>query len=283
MPLQIDSHQHFWKYNAEEFGWITEKMGALKRNFLPENLQTELARYGFNGSIAVQARQTLEETRWLLELASAHSFIQGVVGWVDLRSADVENQLKVFSENEKFVGVRHIVQDEPDENFMLQKDFLRGIKILQGFNLTYDILIYPKQIRSAVRLAAQFPDMHFVLDHIAKPKIKEQILSPWKEDMKELSQCPNVYCKLSGLVTEAHWSRWKYDDVVPYLDVVFEKFQPERLMFGSDWPVCLLAGNYESVRGIVLKYIENFSRDEQEMILGENAVKAYRLKVEYIT
>jgi L-fuconolactonase len=254
-------------------------MKILKRDFLPDDFSTELVRAGFHGSIAVQARQSMEETQWLLELASAHPFIKGVVGWVDLRSPDIERQLTKVSLNSKFVGVRHIVQDEPDDNFMLRPDFMKGIEVLQTLDLTYDILVYPKQLHTAVHLAARFPDMRFVLDHIAKPLIKNKIISPWKEDIKELAQCPNVFCKLSGMVTEADWAGWKHDDFLPYLDVVFEEFTPGRLMIGSDWPVCTLAGNYENVLGIVLKSIKNFSQEEQAMVLGENAITVYKLKV----
>jgi len=276
--MQIDSHQHFWRFNTEEFDWITEEMKTLKRDFLPEDLFKELSATGFQGSVTVQARQTLEETAWLLKLADEHSFIKGVVGWVELCSQNVERQLSQFSTNKKFVGVRHIAQDEPDENFLLRHEFLNGVKYLQNFNLTYDILIYPKQLRTAIRFVEQFPGMRFVLDHIAKPFIKKKIISPWKEEITELSKFPNLFCKVSGMVTEADWKNWKPDDFIPYLDIVFGAFGADRIMLGSDWPVCTIAGSYRNVMGIMLEYIKTFSSEEQSAILGGNAVRAYNLK-----
>jgi len=275
--MKIDGHQHFWKFNTVEFGWINDDMNALRRDFLPRDLEEELQSIGFNGSIAVQARQSLEETRWLLQLADSNGFIKGVVGWVDLRSPKVEQQLAIFSKNEKFVGARHIVQDEPDDQFLLRADFLNGLRCLQTFDLTYDILIYPKHLPVAIKLVEQFPEMRFVLDHLAKPFIKKKITSSWKEEIAGLAKFPNVFCKVSGLVTEADWQNWKNDDFIPYLDTVFESFGVERILIGSDWPVCTLAGDYQKVMSIVTAFIEKFSNEEKTAILGGNAAKAYHL------
>jgi L-fuconolactonase len=275
--MKIDSHQHFWKFAAEEFAWINDNMSVLRRDFLPPDLEKELQSIGFNGSIAVQARQSLEETRWLLELADDNAFIKGVVGWVDLRSSDVEQQLSEFSKNKKFVGVRHILQDEADDTFMIQPAFINGLQWLQKYDLTYDILIYPKHLSVAIKLVEQFSKMRFVLDHLAKPFIKKKIISPWKEEVAELAKFPNVFCKVSGMVTEADWQNWKHEDFIPYLDIVFEAFGVKRILIGSDWPVCTVGGNYQKVMSIVIGYIEKLSDEEKAAILGGNAVKAYNL------
>ena len=210
--MLIDAHQHFWHYNPKEYGWISDRMEKLKRDFLPADLIPELQAMKFEGTIAVQARQSLEETRWLLTLADENNFIKGVVGWVDLCSEEAEDQLKEFSANSKFVGVRHVVHDEPDDRFMARKDFRRGISSLQKYSLTYDLLIFPKHLPLAMELVKEFPDQPFVLDHIAKPDIKGQRREPWASGIRKLAQLPNVYCKLSGMVTEADWKSWKKDD-----------------------------------------------------------------------
>jgi L-fucono-1,5-lactonase len=276
--MKIDSHQHFWKYDSREYAWINDQMKILRRDYLPSGLKTELKRSGFQGSIAVQARQTLEETQWLLELADQNAFIKGVVGWVDLCSPDVEQQILKFVKNPRFVGVRHIIQDEADEAFMLRADFSNGLYNLQKYDLTYDLLIFPRHLPNAVKLVARFPDLRIVIDHLAKPVIKKQIISPWREGLIELAHYPNTWCKISGMVTEADWQNWKYDDFVPYLDTVLDSFGPERVLFGSDWPVCTLAGNYQQVLSIVLRYIEKYSVEQQSAISGENARKVYKIK-----
>ena len=275
--MRIDAHHHFWQYFPQVQGWIDERMGVLKRDFLPEELWGELKKNGFEGSVLVQTDHKLEETEWFLRLAEQNPFIKGVVGWVDLRSKEVEKQLKDFASNPKFKGVRHIVQSEPDDRFLVGKEFLEGIRVLGDFHLPYDILIYPKQLPAAVELVRKFPKQPFVLDHLAKPEIKDRKISPWKEQIQELAQNPNVYCKLSGMVTEADWKGWKPGDFKPYLEVVFEAFGPSRLMIGSDWPVCLLGGDYTSVMKIVKDYIAGMSKGEQEAILGGNASRFYRL------
>lgn len=277
--MKIDSHHHFWKYNPVEYGWITDEMEILKSDYLPADLQKELFLLGFDGTIAVQARQSLEETEWLLNLAEQNSFIKGVVGWVDLCSQDVKNQLDRFSKSSKLVGVRHVIHDEPDDDFMLRKDFLNGIECLKSYGLTYDVLIFPRHLPNAIQLVSRFPDQVFILDHIAKPLIKNQILEPWKENIEIISRYKNVYCKLSGMVTEANVRNWKPNDFKPYFDTVFSAFGTDRLMIGSDWPVCLLAGKYSQVMQLVLDYIKSFSMDERNKILGENAIRAYKLNI----
>jgi L-fuconolactonase len=273
--MKIDSHHHFWIYNPVEYGWISNDMEILRKNYLPDQLQTELSSIGFDGSIVVQARQSLEETQWLLNLAEQNSFIKGVVGWVDLCSPGVEEQLFQISRHTKLVGVRHVIHDETDINFILRKDFLNGIAHLKKFGLTYDILVFPKHLPNTIQFVGQFPEQVFVLDHIAKPFIKDKKISPWKEDIETLARFNNVYCKLSGIVTEADWKNWKQEDLVPYLDIVFAAFGPDRLMIGSDWPVCQLAGLYKPVMEIVLDYIKAFPEQDKNKILGGNARRSY--------
>jgi L-fuconolactonase len=273
--MRLDAHQHFWQYNPAEHGWMTVEMAALKRNFLPLDLAPLLAKSGFDGCVAVQARQNLEETRWLLELAGENDFVKGVVGWVDLRSVKLPEQLERFATDEKLVGVRHVVQDEPDDEFMLGAEFRRGIARLAGYGLTYDLLLYPRHLPVAVQLVREFPELQFVLDHIAKPAIGAGAMSPWAEDLRELAKFDNVWCKLSGMVTETHWKRWKPVDFHPYLDVVFEAFGTERLMIGSDWPVCTLSGDYPSTMSVVMDYVSQFTLKAREGVLGGNCARFY--------
>jgi L-fuconolactonase len=275
--MHIDSHQHFWKYNAREYGWIDDSMKSLRRDFMPEDLEPELEPNGFDGCVAVQARQTLEETRWLLELASRHPFIKGVVGWVDLRSPELRVQLESLCGNSKLTGIRHIVQSEPDDRFLMRSDFQRGIAMLEEFNLTYDILIYVRHLPVAAEFVAGFERQRFVLDHLAKPDIRGRELATWSRGIRELAKFPNVYCKLSGLVTEADWDNWTEQDFIPYLDVAFECFGAERLMIGSDWPVCTTAGNYSRVVDVVKNYLGKFPFEASEAVLGTTAREAYRL------
>lgn len=278
--MKIDSHQHFWHFNTADYGWMGENMAVIKRDFLPDDLLSELQNNGFDGSIAVQARQSLEETYWLLQLADQHSHIKGVVGWVDLQSEEVETQLAAFAKHPKAVGVRHVIHDEEDLDFMLRPAFVRGIQLLQKYGLTYDILIFPKHLANSVKLLAQVSEKQiFIVDHIAKPFIKDGVLSPWREELQQLAQFPNVYCKLSGMVTEADWQNWKSEDIYAYLDVVFDVFGPDRVMIGSDWPVCLVAGSYSKVMQVVIDYIAQLSESDQAKVLGGNAMKAYALSV----
>jgi L-fuconolactonase len=276
--MRLDAHQHFWKYTREDYGWITDNMAALRRDFLPQDLQPLLASEGFEGSIAVQARQSLEETRWLLELAAHNDIVNGVVGWVDLRSPDVAAQLHQFAQNPKLVGVRHVVQDEPDDEFMLRPEFRRGIARLVEYGLAYDILVFPRQLPAAVKLVREFPDQRFVLDHVAKPLIAEGRLDPWERHIRELGKAENVCCKLSGMVTEARWHDWKPEDFRPYLDVVVNTFSPARLMIGSDWPVCTASAPYGRTIALVRDYIGALTPDEQQSILGECCSRFYRVQ-----
>ena len=275
--MRIDAHQHFWRYKAEDYPWIDDSMSSLRRDFLPEDLKPELARSGFNGSIAVQACHTLDETRWLLGLADREASIVGVIGWVDLRSADAKSQLSELARNPKLLGIRHVVQAEPDDRFLLQPDFLRGVDTLSEFGLTYDILIYTRHLPVAAEFVSRFPKQRFVLDHLAKPLIKSRQLKPWEFDIRALAKFNNVMCKLSGLVTEADWRNWKREDFAPYLDVAFEAFGPDRLMIGSDWPVCTVAASYERVMDLVIHYLEKFPTAVREAVLGGNAERFWNL------
>jgi L-fuconolactonase len=274
--MRIDSHQHFWRYEPAQYPWIRADW-PLRRDFLPEDLAPLLRAAKLDGCVAVQARQTLEETAWLLGLATQHAFIKGVVGWVDLRSENLTEQLGSFANNPKFVGVRHVVQDEPDNNFMLRPKFVRGIAELQFFDLAYDLLIYPHQLPAAIQLVRKFPRQRFVLDHIAKPYIRRKEPWPWAGHIRELAQSPNVFCKVSGMVTEADWRTWKKSDFRPYLNVVFEAFTPRRIMYGSDWPVCLLSASYERVYDLAASYCQNLSSAEQKRVFGATATEFYWL------
>jgi L-fuconolactonase len=275
--MRIDAHQHFWIYNPRDYIWIDDSMAALRCDFLPADLKPELERTGFDGSIAVQARQTLEETRWLLELASTAPYIRGVVGWVDLQSPQVRSQLKGFSQNPKLVGIRHIVQSEPDDRFLLRPDFLRGISTLAEFDLAYDILIYSKHLPVAAEFVSRFPTQRFVLDHLAKPPIKAGEVDPWARGLQELAAFPNIFCKLSGLITEADWRHWSPEQFKPYLDRAFACFGPDRLMIGSDWPVCTVAAPYANTLDIVRNYLSGYPPEVREAIMGGNAARFWKL------
>ena len=272
--MKLDAHQHFWSYDAAQYPWIPAG-SALHRDWLPGDLAPLLAAAGLDGCIAVQARQTAEECRWLLELAEHHAIIKGVVGWVDLRAANVAGKLAVLARHPRFVGVRHVVQDEPDDDFMLGADFLRGMGELRTHKLTYDLLVVPRQLPAAIAVVQRFPEQRFVLDHIAKPPIKAGLLSPWREQIRELAKAPNVLCKVSGMVTEADMKTWKPSDFRPYLDAVFEAFGEDRLMYGSDWPVCLLAAEYAQVFALVRDYLTPLSAEAQTKVLGGNAARFY--------
>jgi L-fuconolactonase len=274
--MRIDAHQHFWKYEAGEYAWIDEGMRDIRRDFLPATLRPLLERAGFDGCVAVQVRQSLEETRWMLLLAEEHPFIAGVVGWVDLRSESVHDQLREFAGNRKLVGIRHIVQGEAD-GFLLQPDFLRGIAALEEFGLDYDILIYPRQLTEAAEFVKRFPRQRFVLDHLAKPGVRNGEIAEWARGIRALAEFPNVYAKLSGLLTEAHWTGWKAKEFWPYLDVAFACFGARRLMIGSDWPVCLVAGSYERAIGVVQEYLRGRSVAEQDAVMGGTAGEFWRL------
>jgi L-fuconolactonase len=273
--MRIDSHQHFWHYDPAQHVWMTDAMGTLRRDYLPDELAPLLQATGFDGSIAVQARQMLEETAWLLELAERHPQVKGVVGWFDLCSAELPAQLERFSTHPRLVAARHVLHDEPDDQFMLRPEFRRGIALVGEHELAYDLLLFPRHLPVAVKLVDEFEDQLFVLDHIAKPPIRDGLLAPWKQDLEHLAERPNVFCKLSGMVTEARWNEWRPEDFRPYLDVVIEAFGPERLMIGSDWPVCTLASDYASSMGVVLDYVSALSPAARDGILGGNCARFY--------
>ena len=280
MSARIDAHQHFWRYRPKTHAWINDAMASLKRDFLPEDLKPLLRASGFDGSIAVQAQQDVAETEWLLSLADDHDVVRGVVGWVDLRSRDVERDLARLSQHPKLVGVRHVVQDEP-AGFMAGGDFRRGIAALEQYGLAYDILIYERQIPEAVDLVRAFPHQRFVLDHIGKPNIRAHLvgtatIDAWRDGIRLLAEHGNVYCKLSGLVTEADWRAWQPADFTPYIETVVDAFTPARCMIGSDWPVCTLGGTYERVLGIVSSFLQTLPLHEREFFLGGVAEFVYR-------
>jgi L-fuconolactonase len=275
--MRIDAHQHFWRYDPAEYGWIDEPMAALRRDFLPADLEPLLRGDGGDGCVAVQARQTLEETRFLLDLADSHSFIKGVVGWVDLQSPQARLQLQSFAGRPKLVGIRHIVQGEPDQRFLLRPDFGRGVALLEDFDLAYDILIYPRHLPVAAEFVARFPRQRFVLDHLAKPPLRAGGLGAWERDLRALAAAPNVWAKLSGLVTEADWGAWTAAQLRPCLDPAFDCFGPERLMIGSDWPVCTVAADYSRTLAVVRDYLEARPPAEAEAVLGGNAARFWRL------
>jgi len=275
--MRIDAHQHFWRYNAADYGWIDEPMAALRRDFLPDDLAPLLARAGFDACVTVQVRQSLEETRWMLELADACPFVAGVVGWVDLAGDQVRDDLEAVAAHPKLVGVRHIVQSEPDDRFLLGAAFGRGVALLEEFDLAYDILIYPRQLPAAIEFVRRFEHQRFVLDHLAKPDIRSADIGKWAEDLRTLAASPHVCAKLSGLVTEADWRRWTPDDVRPVLDVALDAFGPSRLMVGSDWPVCTVAASYDRTMALVAEYVARLSQAERDLFLGGTAQGFWKL------
>jgi L-fuconolactonase len=276
--MRIDSHQHFWQYDPVRDAWIANDMKIIQRDFSPNDLAPVLKENKMDGCVSVQADQSEAETLFLLDHADKHTFIKGVVGWVDLRADNIHERLEYFSSFKKLKGFRHIVQGEPDDRFLLGKDFCRGIAALHNKGFTYDILIYPKQLEAAIEFVKQFPGQLFVVDHIAKPFIKESRLDNWEKHMQALGAFDNVYCKVSGMVTEANWKIWKPNDFTPYLDVILESFGSKRIMYGSDWPVCLVAASYQQQLGIVEQYISRLSADEQVAIMGGNTTRFYNLK-----
>ncbi|WP_316816453.1 amidohydrolase family protein [Pedobacter nyackensis] len=275
--LKIDSHQHFWIYDEVRDSWISEDMAVLRADFMPGQLLAELQQHHFDGSVVVQSDQSPAENIFQLENAGNNAFVKGVVGWVDLQAQDIDDQLAALSGYSKLKGFRHILQGEKDRALMLKPGFVNGIAKLRPLGYTYDILIFPDQLKYAAELAAKFPDQPFVVDHIAKPAIKNGTIEEWKKDIIALAAHENVYCKVSGMVTEADWQNWQFEDFNPYLDVVFEAFGAERLMYGSDWPVCLLAASYQQVIDLTDQYTSKLTATEQAMFWGGNATKFYNL------
>lgn len=274
----IDSHQHFWNYEPVKHSWIDDAMAVIRRDFSPSDLEQVYKENGIDGCVAVQADQKPAETGFLLRCANKNDFIKGVVGWADLRNEDVDYVLDEYTQYEKLKGFRHVVQGEPDHNFLLRPDFLRGIKSLENHNFTYDILIFPHQLGATLEFVKRFPNMRFVIDHIAKPYIKDGFFDGWAALMKEIAKHENVFCKISGMITEADYSSWTEEQLKPYMDLVLNAFGTKRLMYGSDWPVCLVAGNYGQVKQIVTNFIADLTNSERAAIMGNNAIKFYDLQ-----
>lgn len=273
----IDSHIHFWKYDAVRHSWINDDMAVIRRDFLPEDAKKVFEKSKIDGCVAVQADQSDQETSFLVALAANSAFIKGVVGWVDFTSSDLQEKLQAYSKVPFIKGFREIIQGCPDDQYFTNKKFLEGISLLSSYDYTYDILIHHHQLPSAVRFSGKYPDQDFILDHIAKPDIKSGDWKKWKSDMKELALNPRIYCKLSGMVTEADWQRWNYDQVKPYLEIAAEYFGTGRICFGSDWPVCLLAGKYEEVLSIITEFLSQVSENERKQVLSGNTSTFYKL------
>lgn len=273
--MTLDSHQHFWHYELPKHDWIDDDMAAIRQDFTPSDLRDILAANNVDGCIAVQADQTLAETDFLLEIATAHDFVKGVVGWIDLRSEKLEQDLGRYAGQSLLKGFRHVVQGEPDPFFLLRPEFLRGIDLIGQRGYTYDILIFPHQLVSALELVKQFPDYPFVIDHLAKPYAKAGYFTGWAAGMAAIAKFPNVHCKLSGLITEASYANWTEEEMLPYLQHVLQVFGPNRCMFGSDWPVCRVAGDYGQVKNLVVRSLQGYSAAEREAVFGGNCARFY--------
>jgi len=275
--MVIDSHQHFWKYEPVKHSWIDDDMSVIRRDFLPFDLAKVYQENSIDGCVAVQADQTLEETDFLIDLASINNFIKGIVGWVDLRAENIENVLEKYSTDKIVKGFRHVVQGEVDHNFLLRPNFSRGISLLEKHNFTYDILVFPHQLGSVLEFVKKFPHQKFVIDHIAKPYIKDGYFEGWATMMTAIGKHENVSCKMSGMVTEADFNIWTPEQIHPYMDTVLEAFGSKRILFGSDWPVCLVAGNYSKIKKLTTDFISQLSQIEQNSIMGNNAIEFYNL------
>jgi len=275
--MKIDSHHHFWKYEPVRYSWMNERMEVLKKDYQPDDLLVEIEKTGIDGVVSVQADQSMQETDELLEHASRHEFIKGVVGWFPLADPAVEEMLSEYSRNPWLKGVRHVVQDESDDRFILGDAFNEGIRKLKKFDLVYDILIYERQLGPSIEFVDLHPNLSFVLDHVAKPRIGDGLMEPWKEQMFEMARRENVTCKLSGMATEANWTEWTFEELRPYMEVALDAFGPNRLMFGSDWPVARLAVDYEPWVDLCREFVSGLSVEEREAIEGGNAIRTYRL------
>jgi L-fuconolactonase len=279
MAQRIDAHQHFWQRSQPfKYEWLdAPELSAICCDFMPADLAPQIANEGIDRTIFVQTQHDMAENAWVLALAEEHEFIAGVVGWVDLASDEVESQVEHWSAHPKFLGVRHVTQDEPDDDFIVRPDVIRGLKVLEKQGVPFDLLFYVKHLRHAATLAQMLPDLPMVIDHLAKPRIKEQIQDDWHPHLVEAAKNPNVFCKLSGMVTEADWQNWRVDDLKPYVEVALEAFGPERCMFGSDWPVCELAATYGQVHQAAVELTSGLSESERDMIFGGTAEKFYKL------
>jgi len=274
---KIDAHQHFWKFDPVRDAWITNEMSAIQKDFMPKDIFPLLQQHEFTGTVVVQSDQSEEENMFQLKNAAQYDFIKGIVGWVDLQAGNIEDRLAYYAQFSKMKGFRHVLQGETDRALMLKPAFKNGISLLNKYHFTYDILIFPDQLKYAAELAKEFPDQLFVIDHIAKPDIKNKKITGWKEDIQNIAAAENVYCKISGMVTEANLENWKKDEFNPYIDAVVEAFGTNRIMYGSDWPVCLLAAPYGLVLDIVKEYFSSFSKNEQDNFFGKNACTFYNL------
>lgn len=274
--MKIDAHQHFWELNRFDYGWLNASdLEPIRRDYVPADLGPRLKACGIDRSVFVQTRHEVEENRWALQLCESNPFLAGIVGWVDLASEQCEQQLLEFKDHPKFLGIRHITQDEPDDDFIIRPEVIRGLQVLQKHQVPFDLLFFVKHLKHAVTVARQCPDLPLVIDHLAKPRIKEQSFEDWETNFRSAAKCQNVYCKLSGMVTEADWKNWKPADLKPYLEIALDAFGPQRLMYGSDWPVCELAANYEQVYSALEENISTLSESEQEQILGKTAARFY--------
>jgi len=274
--MTIDAHQHFWHFDADRDTWITDEMAALRRDFLPADLEPVLAQNGVDGCVAVQAAQSEAETLFLVNMAQTYDIVKGVVGWVDLQAETLPERLTALAQHPEIRGYRHVAQGEPDD-FLIRPAVVQGIRRLAEVEMTYDILIYPAQLKAALHLVRAVPEVNFVVDHLSKPSIKKQDIIRWSNFMAELAKCKNVTCKLSGMVTEADWQQWSKKDFFPYLDVVFDHFGPDRLLFGSDWPVCLVAADYTQVKTLIEEYVAPWGDEVRQKVFGANAVAFYGL------
>lgn len=275
--MRIDSHQHFWNYNPSKHVWMNEKMGVLKKDFLPSDLEPLLKKCNIDACVAVQANQAEVENDFLLDLANQNEIIKGIVGWVDLKSENLPERLEYYSQISKMKGFRHVIHDEPDLDFMLQPSFMKGVSKLKTYGFTYDILIFAAHLPYTLKFIKNLPDQAFVIDHIAKPNIAKEEIETWEKQLKEVARFENVYCKISGMVTESDWHNWQKEDFTKYLDVVVNAFGTKRILYGSDWPVCTLAATYEKQFAIVKEYFSSFSKTEQDLFFGGNATHFYSL------
>jgi L-fuconolactonase len=275
--LKIDSHQHFWKFDPIRDSWIDESMSVIQKDFFPEDLEPILKANGIDGCVVVQSDQSETENHFQIANVDKYDFVKGIVGWVNLSASNIQERLEYFSQFKKLKGFRHVLQGEPQRDFMLRPEFLNGISLLDQYNFTYDILVFPDQLKFVKQFVEKFPNHRFVIDHIAKPYIKDNIIEGWQEDMKAIAEHKNVYCKISGMVTEANWNSWKKADFYPYMDVVVNAFGTDRVMFGSDWPVCLVAAKYSEVLDIVKDYFSGYSDLEHDKVFGGNAIEFYSL------
>lgn len=278
----VDSHQHFWQVGRFDYPWMTPDVDILCHDYLPGQLEPILRRNNVGQTILVQASNSVEETRWLLQLAGENPFVGGVVGWVDLQSENVGRQLDELARHGKFKGVRHLVESEPAEDWLIQESVINGLRELASRGLSYDLLVHPRHLKHAKRVVDECPDLRFVIDHIAKPAIAKGEIEKWARELKPFASAGNVWCKLSGLVTEASWTSWRVEDLIPYVDKALEYFGPQRMMFGSDWPVCLLAASYEQVLEVFQTLLAELSEDERDLIFGKNASQFYRIEDEAI-